>query len=111
MVERVPLAHVALALLVTIIWGVAFVATRLALDDFSPAALTALRFLVAALPAVLLPRPRVSWRALLLVGLPLYTRPFLFQFFRIAAGAPPPPPPLPGHAPPPFSTLPPPPPP
>jgi len=38
MVERVPLAHVALALLVTIIWGVAFVATRLALDDFSPAA-------------------------------------------------------------------------
>ena len=50
MVERVPLAHVALALLVTIIWGVAFVATRLALDDFSPAALTALRFLVAARP-------------------------------------------------------------
>ena len=51
MVERVPTAHVALALLVTVIWGVAFVATRLALDDFSPAALTALRFLVAAGPA------------------------------------------------------------
>src|SRR5260370_14372106 len=95
MVERVPLAHVALALLVTIIWGVAFVATRLALDDFSPAALTALRFLVAALPAVLLPRPRVSWRALVLVGLTLYTRPFLFQVFRLPAGAPPPPSPPP----------------
>jgi O-acetylserine/cysteine efflux transporter len=89
MVERVPLAHVALALLVTIIWGVAFVATRLALDDFSPAALTALRFLVAALPAALLPRPRVSWRALVLIGLTLYTGQFLFQFLGIAAGMPP----------------------
>ena len=89
MVERVPLAHVALALLVTIIWGVAFVATRVALDDFSPAALTALRFLVAALPAALLPRPRVSWQALVLVGLTLYTGQFLFQFLGIAAGMPP----------------------
>ena len=89
MVERVPLAHVALALLVTVIWGVAFVATRLALDDFSPPALTALRFLVAALPAVFLPRPRVPWRALVLVGLTLYTGQFLFQFFGIAAGMPP----------------------
>src|SRR5258708_4894921 len=96
MVERVPLAHVALALLVTVIWGVAFVATRLALDDFSPPALTALRFLVAALPAALLPRPRVSWRALVLVGLTLYTGQFLFQFFGIAAGMPPGP--LPGLA-------------
>src|SRR3984893_8114244 len=89
MVERVPLAHLALALPVTIIWGVAFVATRLALDDFSPAALTALRFLVAALPAALLPRPRVSWRALVLIGLTLYTGQFLFQFLGIAAGMPP----------------------
>lgn len=89
MVERVPLAHVALALLVTVIWGVAFVATRLALDTFSPPALTALRFLVAALPALLLPRPRLAWRALVLVGLTLYTGQFLFQFFGIAAGMPP----------------------
>jgi O-acetylserine/cysteine efflux transporter len=89
MVERVPTAHVALALLVTVIWGVAFVATRLALDDFSPAALTALRFLVAAVPAALLPRPGIGWRALVLVGLTLYTGQFLFQFFGIAAGTPP----------------------
>ena len=89
MVERVPPAHVALALLVTVIWGVAFVATRLALDDFSPPVLTALRFLVAALPTLVLPRPRVSWRALVAVGLTLYTGQFLFQFFGIAAGMPP----------------------
>jgi len=89
MVERVPLAHVALALLVTVIWGVAFVATRLALDAFSPPALTALRFLVAAVPVAVLPRPRISWRALGLVGLTLYTGQFLFQFLGIAAGMPP----------------------
>ena len=89
MVERVPPGHVALALLVTVIWGVAFVATRLALDDFSPPVLTALRFLVAALPTLVLPRPRVSWRALVAVGLTLYTGQFLFQFFGIAAGMPP----------------------
>jgi O-acetylserine/cysteine efflux transporter len=89
MVERVPLAHVALALLVTVIWGVAFVATRLALDDFSPPVLTALRFVVAALPVLVLPRPRVSWRALVGVGLTLYTGQFVFQFFGIATGMPP----------------------
>ena len=89
MVVRVPLAHVALALLVTVIWGVAFVATRLALDDFSAPVLTALRFLVAALPALVLPRPRLSWRALVAVGLTLYTGQFLFQFFGIATGMPP----------------------
>jgi O-acetylserine/cysteine efflux transporter len=88
-VERVPPAHVALALLVTVIWGLAFVATRVALDDVSPALLTALRFLVAALPVVALPRPTIGWRPLVLIGLTLYTGQFLFQFFGIAAGMPP----------------------
>jgi O-acetylserine/cysteine efflux transporter len=81
--------HLALVLLVVVIWGLAFVATRLALDDFSPPQLTALRFLVAAVPALLLPRPPVSWRALTAVGLSLFTGQFLFQFFGIALGTPP----------------------
>jgi len=85
----VPPAHVALALLVTVIWGLAFVATRVALDDVSPALLTALRFLVAALPVVALPRPTIGWRRLVLIGLTLYTGQFLFQFSGIAAGMPP----------------------
>lgn len=89
MVGRVPPAHLALALLVTVIWGLAFVATRLALDDLSPPLLTALRFVVAALLAALLPRPPIGWRMLVLIGLALYTGQFLFQFFGIAAGMPP----------------------
>jgi O-acetylserine/cysteine efflux transporter len=81
--------HVVLTLLVVVIWGLAFVATRLALDDFSPPQLVALRFLVAAVPALFLARPRVSWRDLTVIGLSLFTGQFLFQFFGIASGMPP----------------------
>ena len=83
------LFHVVLTLLVAVIWGLAFVATRLALDDFSPPQLVALRFLVAAVPALFLARPRVSWRDLTVIGLSLFTGQFLFQFFGIASGMPP----------------------
>jgi O-acetylserine/cysteine efflux transporter len=81
--------HVALAVLVAFIWGVAFVMTRLALDAFSPPQLTALRFAIAGLPALFVPRPRVPWRSLIAVGLTLFTGQFLFQFFGIAHGMPP----------------------
>lgn len=76
----------ALAVLVAVIWGVAFVATRIGLDSFSPPQLTALRFLIAALPAAFLPRPRLPWPAFGLIGLTLFAGQFLFQFFAIAGG-------------------------
>jgi len=79
----------ALAMFVTVIWGVAFVATRIGLDDFSPPQLTALRFLIAALLVAFLPRPSVAWSALVTIGLTLFTGQFLFQFFGIASGMPP----------------------
>jgi len=79
----------ALAVLVAIIWGVAFVATRIGLDSFSPSQLTALRFVIAALPAAFLPCPPISWPVLVAIGLTLFTGQFLFQFFGIANGMPP----------------------
>jgi O-acetylserine/cysteine efflux transporter len=79
----------ALAVLVAVIWGLAFVATRIGLDSFSPSQLTALRFLIASVPAALLPRPPISWPALVAIGLTLFTGQFLFQFFGIARGLPP----------------------
>jgi O-acetylserine/cysteine efflux transporter len=82
-------AHLALALLVVVIWGVTFVATRWALDDFSPPQLTALRFLIAAAPALVLARPPLPWRTLIPVGLTLFLGQFLLQFFGIALGMPP----------------------
>src|SRR6266566_3814294 len=40
-------ADVCIALLVAVIWGLAFVASRIALDEFSPALMTTLRFTIA----------------------------------------------------------------
>jgi len=82
-------AHVALAVLVAVIWGVAFVATRVGLDAFTAPQLVVLRFAIAAVPALLLPRPALAWSALIPVGLTLFAGQFLLQFFGIAAGTPP----------------------
>ena len=72
-----------------VIWGVAFVATRFGLDSFSPPELTALRFLIAAVPALVLPRPAVPWPSLIAVGATLFAGQFLLQFFAFANGLPP----------------------
>ena len=79
----------ALGVLTAVLWGLAFVATRIGLDSFPPAQLAALRFVIAALPALVLPRPRIGWPLLVATGLTLYAGQFLFQFFGIAAGTPP----------------------
>ena len=77
---------IALAVLTVTIWGFAFIGIRFALDAFTPPQLTFLRFGIAALPCVFLPRPRISWRDLLLIGLSLFTFQFLFQFFAFENG-------------------------
>ena len=53
-------ADVSLAVLVAVIWGLAFVASRIALDEFSPALMTALRFAIAAVPCLFVRKPDVS---------------------------------------------------
>lgn len=80
--------HIFLAVLVAVIWGVAFVISKLGLEDFTPPQLTALRFLVAAFAVLWLPRPNISWGALLAIGLTVFTGQFLLQFFGIAYGMP-----------------------
>jgi O-acetylserine/cysteine efflux transporter len=82
-------ADAVLAVLTSVIWGLAFVATKLALESFSPPQLTALRFLIACLPALLLPRPRIGWPLLFLIGLTLFTGQFLLLFFAFTNGLPP----------------------
>ena len=80
---------VVLALLTAVIWGVAFVCTKVGLDSFSPPQLVALRFAIAALPTLVLAPPRVPAPTLIAAGLTLYAGQFLFQFFGIAHGMPP----------------------
>jgi len=65
------------------------VATRIGLDSFSPPQLTALRFLIAAVPAFVLPRPPLAWPVLVAIGATLFAGQFLLQFFAIAKGLPP----------------------
>lgn len=69
MTARLPPLHLLLALAVVAVWGTNFAVIKHALDALPPLLLAALRFLFAALPAVLvLPRPKVSWRNLAAYG-------------------------------------------
>jgi O-acetylserine/cysteine efflux transporter len=74
---------------VAVLWGLAFVATRIGLDELSPPQLTVARFVIAAAPALVVARPRAPWPTMIAVGLTLFTGQFLLQFFGIAAGMPP----------------------
>jgi O-acetylserine/cysteine efflux transporter len=82
-------SHIGLAVLVALIWGFAFVAIKIGLGSFSPPQLTALRFLVACLPALFLPRPAISWVALIGIGVFLFAGQFLLLFFGFVYGMPP----------------------
>ena len=79
----------ALSALTSVIWGLAFVAIKFGLESFSAPELTALRFIIACLPAPFLPRPAISWPLLILIGSTLFTGQFLLLFFAYAAGMPP----------------------
>lgn len=71
------------------LWGLAFVATRIGLDELSPPQLAVARFAIAAAPVLVVARPPAPWSAMVAVGLTLFAGQFLFQFFGIAAGMPP----------------------
>ena len=79
---------VCLAVMVAVIWGLAFVASRIALDEFSPELMTTLRFAIAALPCLFVPRPKVSWPVLIAISFTLFLGQFLAQAFAIAHGVP-----------------------
>lgn len=81
-------SHIALAILVTTIWGVAFVVSKFGLETYTPAQLTAARFLVASLAVIVIPKPQIRWRTLIAIGLLIFTGQFLLQFFGIANGMP-----------------------
>ncbi|MEV5969832.1 EamA family transporter [Streptomyces sp. NPDC051921] len=82
-------AHIALAALVAAVWGVNFVVIEIGLDHFPPLLFSALRFLVAALPAVfLVGRPKVAWKWIVGVGLALGVAKFGLLFTGMSLGAP-----------------------
>ncbi|WP_405808207.1 EamA family transporter [Streptomyces sp. NBC_00210] len=81
--------HMALAVLVTAVWGVNFVVIELGLGHFPPLLFSALRFLVAALPAVFfVGRPKVAWKWVIGVGLALGVAKFGLLFIGMDRGMP-----------------------
>jgi O-acetylserine/cysteine efflux transporter len=81
-------ADVCIAVLVAVIWGLAFVASRIALNEFSPELMTTLRFAIAALPCLFVARPNVPWTVLAAISFTLFLGQFLAQAFAIAHGVP-----------------------
>ena len=64
------LPHILLALLVTLIWGVNFVVIKVGLHGMPPMLMGALRFMLAAFPAILfVRRPQVPLRWMLAYGM------------------------------------------
>jgi O-acetylserine/cysteine efflux transporter len=84
-----PLRHVLLAVLVSVVWGLNFVAIHESLEYFPPLFLVGLRFLVIAVPTVLLvPRPAVPLRWLVGYGLGFGTLQFIGLYLGMSAGFP-----------------------
>jgi O-acetylserine/cysteine efflux transporter len=81
-------ADVCLAVMVAVIWGLAFVASRIALDEFSPELMTTLRFAIAAVPCLFVRKPKVSWPLLVAISFTLFMGQFLAQAYGIAHGVP-----------------------
>lgn len=81
--------HVFLAAVVAAIWGFNFVIIEIGLRSFPPLLFVALRFLVAAFPAVLfVRRPRVPLRWLFAIGVPMGVGQFGLLFIGMRLGMP-----------------------
>jgi O-acetylserine/cysteine efflux transporter len=86
---QMPLSHSLIALFVTTIWGLSFVVIKLGVGTTPPLLLAALRFLFAAVPAVLfIPRPKIHWTNVVAYGFFLGVAQFGLLFAAIAFGMP-----------------------
>jgi len=81
-------ADICIAVTVAVIWGLAFVASRIALDELSPSLMTALRFAIAAVPCLFVRKPDISWPLLVAISFALFLGQFLAQAIGIAHGVP-----------------------
>jgi O-acetylserine/cysteine efflux transporter len=80
--------EILLALFVVVTWGVNFVVIQVGLGTMPPLLLATLRFAVAALPALFLPRPAVPWPRFIFIGMVLFTGQFALLFIGMKVGMP-----------------------
>lgn len=82
------LQHIALAIVVAVIWGFNFVMIKAGLDELPPVLLCALRFFFTAFPAIFFVRPPdVAFRQVIAFGFVMFALQFTLLFFGMAAGA------------------------
>ncbi len=79
--------HIALAVLVTFIWGVNFTFIAWALDSFPPLMLTALRFFFTAVPLVFFLKPPKFNRTLFIYAIGTFVMQYAFVFTAMHLGA------------------------
>lgn len=79
--------HIALAILVVAIWGFNFVVIKVGLKELPPILLCALRFFLAAFPAVFfIKRPVTPFRKIIAFGLVMFALQFALLFSGMYAG-------------------------
>lgn len=84
-----PIFHLILALLVVAVWGFNFVVIKVGLEDISPLLLCALRFFLAAIPAVFfVKRPEAPFKLIIAYGLIMFVLQFSFLFVGLYLGMP-----------------------
>jgi O-acetylserine/cysteine efflux transporter len=80
--------HILLAFVVAALWGFNFVVIQLGLGSFPPLLLVALRFAVAAVPVLFLPKPNLPWGRLVWIGVVWFAGQFVMLFSGMKAGMP-----------------------
>jgi O-acetylserine/cysteine efflux transporter len=81
--------HIALAVLLSIVWGLNFVVIAVALGGFPPMLLAAIRFMIAAIPVFFIARPAISWGLLVAISLTLFVGQYGLLFPAMMVGMPP----------------------
>jgi O-acetylserine/cysteine efflux transporter len=81
--------HIALAIALTVVWGLNFIAMHIGLRELPPLFFAAIRFVVAAVPCLWLPRPPIGWRVLVPLAMMLFVAQFAFLFPGMQVGFPP----------------------
>lgn len=80
---------IGLGLIIVIVWGLNFIAIDMGLGNTPPLMLAAARFVVVCFPAIFfLPKPPISWKWLVALGLTLNVGQFAFLFMSIKLGMP-----------------------
>jgi O-acetylserine/cysteine efflux transporter len=79
--------HLLLGLAVIVVWGVNFVMVKLSLEDIPPLTLCALRFFLAAVPAIFfIKKPNASWQWVAAYGVLIFAAQFALLFVGMHLG-------------------------